>query len=347
MTGSSVEDELAARVSDDPGDDSERRLASASTGPCSTCSSRKADGSGSPAATSARLPMQPTSSPRKTTTEPASDALDRLDRGDDPERTVEPTALRNRVEVRPDPDQDVSDTCSPDRPGHVRRGCRGGRPRPRDRHPRATTSRAGALRPRRASRADGSLPDLPRSRTARRGARGPARAEPSSASTGAVSTRRRAARRRRPRTPRATTSPRRAPRRRSGRRSRCRRARSAAGRSPPRCARGPASSAAAVKDSPFHAIERPPASAIAGTSSQTGPLASTRRGGDHDRDRDADAEQRSDARSDDVGPAADPIRSADREHLRRRRPRARPRLSESPCSSCRKTTANPSTASCA
>ena len=38
--------------------------ASASTGPCSTCSSRNAHGSASPRATSARLPTQPTSSPR-------------------------------------------------------------------------------------------------------------------------------------------------------------------------------------------------------------------------------------------------------------------------------------------
>ena len=44
--------------------------ARSSTGPCSTCSSRNTDGSAPPCATSARLPMHPTSSPRKTTTDP-------------------------------------------------------------------------------------------------------------------------------------------------------------------------------------------------------------------------------------------------------------------------------------
>ena len=79
----------------------------------------------------------------------------------------------------------------------------------------------------------------------------------------------------------------------------------------------PASSAAVVNESPFHAIERPPASASAGTSSQTGPLASAAVAATTDRDRDADAEERPDARADDVRPAADPDPQPHREHLRR------------------------------
>ena len=71
-----------------------------------------------------------------------------------------------------------------------------------------------------------------------------------------------------------------------------------------------------MKESPFHAIERPPATASAGTSSQTGPLGERSDGASTPR-RDTDAEQRPDARADEVRPAADPDAEHHREHLRR------------------------------
>ena len=67
------------------------------------CTSRKHAGS-APRSTKAELPTQPRSSSLKTTTAPLSDALDRLDRGDDPERTVELAPVRHGVEVRAGPD---------------------------------------------------------------------------------------------------------------------------------------------------------------------------------------------------------------------------------------------------
>ena len=67
------------------------------------CTSRKHSGS-APRSTKAELPTQPRSSSLKTATAPLPDALDRLDRRDDSQRTVELAAEGHGVEVRAGPD---------------------------------------------------------------------------------------------------------------------------------------------------------------------------------------------------------------------------------------------------
>ena len=108
----------------------------------------------------------------------------------------------------------------------------------------------------------------------------------------------------------------------------------------------PASSAAAVNESPFHAIVSPPARTRTGTRSHVGPPATTAVSSHHADDRETDEAQRYDTCSDAVGPPA----SADPEHpTQHLRPgeHQRSRLSGKPCSSTRKRTPNPSTAICA
>ncbi len=138
----------------------------------------------------------------------------------------------------------------------------------------ATTRRAGAPRPLPRRGADGSRRGHRRSRTARRAARESASTEPRGRAAAAAPAARRAARARPTGTRAPTTSRTQSRRTRSARRSRspdstdCWKPIAAPLRA------GPASSAAAVNARAFQPMERPPATASAGTSSHSGPPAS-------------------------------------------------------------------------
>ena len=100
----SLEDEFAARVADDPGDDPERRTRLGEHGALLDVHfqehARKTDTTGAERAA-------PHASDLLTTKHhhgACADARDDLDRRNDTERAVEATALRNRVEMRADPD---------------------------------------------------------------------------------------------------------------------------------------------------------------------------------------------------------------------------------------------------
>ena len=156
-----LEDELAARVADDPGHDAERRVPLGQHRALLDVELEERCGSGPPRATSARLPMHPTSSPRNTTTEPA------------PTRSTASIAATTPSAPSKRPPCGTVSRCDPTQTSlrltrrRARRGCRGGRPRPRARPPRATPRRAGAPRPRPAIGAAGSRPARRRSRRAR------------------------------------------------------------------------------------------------------------------------------------------------------------------------------------
>ncbi len=241
----------------------------ASTGPCSTCSSRNAAGNGAPRATSARLPTQPTSSPRKATTDPRPVRSTASSPPTTPSAPVEAASLRHGVEVRSDPD--VLPLAR-----RARGGFRSSRPRPRARPRASSRPRAHVPRPRRGSGAGGSRQARRRSHTAR-----PAARESSSRrSMSALAER--------PQQPPADERETAATTNASGHDPDDTVAANTTGAATPIAARtvcwtpivaplrsAPASSAAAVNESPFHAIVSPPARPRTGTRSHVGPPART------------------------------------------------------------------------
>ncbi len=253
-----LEDELAARVADDPRDDPERRVrlrehrALLDVHLEERGGQRRAAGHERAAADAADLLAAEDDDRAR------ARPLDRVDRRHDAERAVEAAAVRDAVEVRSDPDP----RRSHERADEV---AVADRPPPPD-PPRASTRRrARGPRPPRASRAGGWRPARRRSRTAARAGRGSARAESTSrAWSGSLAAERaeqppagerehgrerrrppaRTSRRPQPRTPRA-------PPRRIAASTVCWMPIAAPLRRPP-------TSAAIVNESPFHAIDSRP-----------------------------------------------------------------------------------------
>ena len=99
-----VEDDLAERLAEDRGDDPERLAGALEHGPLldvqlEVGARQAAGGDAGPAARATALLV-----PEGDDGQRRSRAFGGLDRGDDPERTVEAAAVRDRVEVRARPD---------------------------------------------------------------------------------------------------------------------------------------------------------------------------------------------------------------------------------------------------
>ena len=314
MPGATLEDELSARVADDPGDDPERRV-----------SRRQAPG---PARRGAR--ETPAEAPARSDERAASDAadllaakdddgaradaLDRLDRGDDAERAVEATAPRDACRDA-SPTQHVRPTaraCPKRLPCAVDLDLEPGLLAATTRTSRCASSSAaegcGRFAP--------GPPPIAYSSSSRSRIRTSvslvgraAVATTSRPASGTSAASRNATAHDVPDTVAAKTI---------GASDRDRRDSTDCWKpiaAPLRA--GPASSAAAVNASAFQPIDRPPARASAGTSSHSGPPASAATTPRLTATTTPDLPQRADPRADDVRPAAGPDPDPDREHLRR------------------------------
>ena len=100
----SVEDQLAARVADDPGHDPERRVPFGEDRSLLDVELEEGTWPGIAARDEGAAADASDLLSAKDNNGADSYPLDGFDRRDDPERPIEATAARNRVEVRADPD---------------------------------------------------------------------------------------------------------------------------------------------------------------------------------------------------------------------------------------------------
>ena len=287
------------------------------------CSSTKAAGAGSsPPAHSDREPTQPgpfqPSSSRKRHHRQRPlllpGPLDRLQPADHAERAVEASARGHRVEVRAGPDLRQLRPASPQAPVEVPRSV------PLDLEPRLAHpagrelvrlvllgATAEPVRARPAADCVELIEPFEEAHRQTLGSAGPQRTQKLHPDE------REHRREREPGAPRRSGDER--PRTRAERRRPPPTAPSAASRSPRRSCARPASSAAAVNESPFHAIASPPARTNAGTSTTAGASSTRRRERERDAAREPDAPQRHDPRAEHVRPAAGGDAQHRREHL--------------------------------